>query len=239
MMRGMVLAIETSQRNASVALGALSLEVKGGACMSEPVDTSDRNIEDVLPAIERLFTRSQVKREHIGALAINQGPGGFTGLRIAHAAAQVIAQAWSIPVVQISAAVVAREAAVLSKSISADQTVWVALAAKGDGCWMARVSNPHQGNDLPEHVGVLDEDHWPLGAAEALIADEHLPASWREKARVSAVSIIDLRPSAEAVLHVARRQLARGHHVAPEHILPVYPREAEAVRLWRERQGPN
>ena len=92
-MRGMLLAIETSQRNSSVAVGTLSLEAQPGDFLSESIDTSDRQKEDILPAIERLCTRARLTREHIGALALNAGPGGFSGLRIAHAVAQVIGEA--------------------------------------------------------------------------------------------------------------------------------------------------
>ena len=47
-MRGMLLAIETSQRTSSVAVGALSLEAKPGDVLSESIDTCDRQKEDVL-----------------------------------------------------------------------------------------------------------------------------------------------------------------------------------------------
>ncbi len=238
-MRGMLLAIETSQRTSSVAVGTLSLEAQPGHVLSESIDTSDRQKEDVLPAIERLCARAHVTREHIGALALNAGPGGFSGLRIAHAVAQVIAESWSIPIVQISAAVVARESAAVSGSIAVDQSVWVALASKSDGCWMAKVLNSRDGNDVPQQIGVRDLNDWPLQAGDALIADEHLPESWRAKALECGNSIIPLQPTAQAVWRVACRILSRGHHVSPEHILPVYPREAEAVRLWRERHGTN
>ncbi len=238
-MRGMLLAIETSQRNSSVAVGTLSLEAQLGDFLSESIDTSDRQKEDILPAIERLCARAQVTREHIGALALNAGPGGFSGLRIAHAAAQVIGEAWSIPIVQISAAVVAREAAVVSELIVPEQSVWVALASKSDGCWMAKVLNSRDGNDVPQQMGVRDLNDWPLQTGDALITDEHLPERWRAKALECGNSIIALQPTAQAVWRVACRLLSRGHHVSPEHILPVYPREAEAVRLWRERHGTN
>jgi tRNA threonylcarbamoyladenosine biosynthesis protein TsaB len=164
-MRGMLLAIETSQRTSSVAVGTLSLEAQPGHVLSESIDTSDRQKEDVLPAIERLCARAHVTREHLGALALNAGPGGFSGLRIAHAVAQVIAESWSIPIVQISAAVVARESAAVSGSIAVDQSVWVALAAKSGECWMAKVLNSRDGNDVPQQIGVRDLSDWPLQTA--------------------------------------------------------------------------
>ena len=235
--RPMLLAFETSQRKSSVAVGSLSIGADCGDLISESIDTSDRTVEDVLPAIERLCARAGITREHIGAVALNGGPGGFSGLRIAHAAAQVIAESMSIPILQISAAVVATESARDAGLLTAKQTVWVALAAKNDGCWMAKVSNVNLESMYPEEVAVRTIAQWPLKSGEVLIADEHLPASWRARALELNIKIIALEPTAAAVLRVARRMLAAHITVEPEHALVVYPREAEAVRLWRERHG--
>ena len=235
--RHMLLAFETSQRKSSVAVGSLSIGADCGDLISESIDTSDRTIEDVLPAIERLCARAGITREHIGAVALNGGPGGFSGLRIAHAAAQVIAESMSIPILQISAAVVATESARDAGLLTAKQTVWVALAAKNDGCWMAKVSNVTLESMYPEEVAVRTIAQWPLKSGEVLIADEHLPASWRARALELNIKIIALEPTAAAVLRVARRMLAAHITIEPEHALVVYPREAEAVRLWRERHG--
>ncbi|MSR33313.1 MAG: tRNA (adenosine(37)-N6)-threonylcarbamoyltransferase complex dimerization subunit type 1 TsaB [Phycisphaerales bacterium] len=235
--RDMLLSFETSQRNSSVAVGSLAMETHSNDLMSESIDTSDRLVEDVLPAIERLFTRAGIQREQVGAVALNAGPGGFTGLRIAHAAAQVIAESMSIPIVHISAAVVAKESAIGSGLVTPKQTAWIALAAKSDGCWMAKVSHETSENNSAEDVAVRTIAHWPLKPGEVLIADEHLPESWRDRAREFNIEIIALKPNAAAVLRVARRMLAAHRTIAPEHALVMYPREAEAVRLWRERHG--
>ena len=235
--RHMLLAFETSQRKSSVAVGSLSIGADCGDLISESIDTSDRTVEDVLPAIERLCVRAGITREHIGAVALNGGPGGFSGLRIAHAAAQVIAESMSIPILQISAAVVAKESARDAGLLTAKQTVWVALAAKNDGCWMAKVSNVNLESMYPEEVAVRTIAQWPLKPGEVLLADEHLPESWRARALELNIKIIALEPTAAAVLRVARRMLAAQVTIEPEHALVVYPREAEAVRLWRERHG--
>jgi len=235
--RHMLLAFETSQRNSSVAVGALSIGADCDDVVSESIDTSDRLVEDVLPAIERLCARAGITREHIGAVALNGGPGGFSGLRIAHAAAQVIAESMSIPILQISAAVVAKESAIATGQVTPKQTAWVALAAKSDGCWMAKVSNASLQNNSLEETAVRTIAQWPLKSGDVLIADEHLPESWRARALELNIKIIALEPTAAAVLRVARRMLAAHITVEPEHALVVYPREAEAVRLWRERHG--
>ncbi len=235
--RHMLLAFETSQRKSSVAVGSLSIGADCDDVVSESIDTSDRMVEDVLPAIERLCVRAGITREHIGAVALNAGPGGFSGLRIAHAAAQVIAESMSIPSLQISAAVVAKESARDAGLLTAKQTVWVALAAKNDECWMAKVSNGTLESMYPEEVAVRTIAQWPLKPGEVLLADEHLPESWRARALELNIKIIALEPTAAAVLRVARRMLAAHVTIEPEHALVVYPREAEAVRLWRERHG--
>ena len=235
--RHMLLAFETSQRKSSVAVGSLSIGADCGDLISESIDTSDRTVEDVLPAIERLCARAGITREHIGEVALNGGPGGFSGLRIAHAAAQVIAESMSIPILQISAAVVAKESARDAGLLTAKQTVWVALAAKNDGCWMAKVSNVTLESMYPEEVAVRTIAQWPLKPGEVLLADEHLPESWRARALELNIKIIALEPTAAAVLRVARRMLAAQVTIEPEHALVVYPREAEAVRLWRERHA--
>ena len=102
---------------------------------------------------------------------------------------------------------------------------------------MAKVSQSSQGNDDPEQVGVRTLEQWPVEFGEILIADEHLPAPWKARADALNIQIVALEPTAEAVLHVARRMLASNRALAPQFALPVYPREAEAVRLWRERHG--
>lgn len=127
---GMILALETSQRTSWVALGPVLLESHCDAITSESIDTQNRLVEDVLPAIQRLCARANITRDQIGAVALNSGPGGFSGLRIAHAAAQAIAESLSIAIVQVSAAVVARQSAVLAGRMDANQIAWVALAAK-------------------------------------------------------------------------------------------------------------
>lgn len=49
--------------------------------------------------------------------------------------------------------------------------------------------------------------------------------------------MVPLRVDARAVLEAGRVALAEGRHIPPEALVPAYPREAEAVRLWRLRHG--
>ena len=58
--RGMILALETSQRKSSVALGPISIESHYDAISYESIDTQNRLGEDVLPAVQRLCARANI-----------------------------------------------------------------------------------------------------------------------------------------------------------------------------------
>ena len=228
--RDVLLAIETSQREQSVAV------VSGdGAVVVESVRTGDRTHEDLMPAIDRAFTKVGASPERLHAVLINAGPGGFTGLRIAHATAQAMSLACGARIVPVGAGACARMASVLAGELSSGDAVWVALASKGDESWVQRVEGTV---DAIAHDGRSSEaSAWSCDGVRRLIADEHLPASWRQRAAQQDVRCLPLRVGAEAVLQAGRAILALGRHVAPEAAVPVYPREAEAVRLWRQRHA--
>lgn len=228
--RDVLLAIEMSQRVQSVAVAS-----GDGVAIVEPVHTGDRAREDLMPAIDRAFARLGASPNRLHAVLLNAGPGGFTGLRIAHATAQAMALACGARIVPVGAGTCARMAAVLAGELSKDDAVWVALASKGDASWVQRVEGSLE---AVAHEGRSSEaSEWSCDGVPLLIADEHLPEAWRQRAAQQHVRCLPLHVGAEAVLKAGRALMALGREVAPEAAVPVYPREAEAVRLWRQRHA--
>ena len=91
-MTGVMLAIETSTTDGSVALGAV------GSVLGETVLGPDtRQSEALLPAIDGLLAHHQIDRRAIAAIVVGGGPGSFTGLRIAAATAKGFARALDAP----------------------------------------------------------------------------------------------------------------------------------------------
>jgi tRNA threonylcarbamoyl adenosine modification protein YeaZ len=225
-----VLAIEASQRVQSVALG------HAGWLEQEPIESDRRDREDLLPAIERLCRRRNVRPREIAAVIVDGGPGGFTGLRMAHAAAQAMSVAMGIPVVQACAAVVAREVARRQELLAAGQATWVALACKGEEAWVARV-DPVTDPDMALDARSCAAEAWDRAGVDRLIADEHLPASWVRACDRHGIRRLPLGLDAAALLTVGLRMLSQGRVTPPQALVPLYPREAEAVRLWRVRHG--
>lgn len=222
-----LLAIEASQRDQSVAVRDAA-----GAVTLENVRTGDRSVDDLLPAIDRACARAGLAPRQLGGVLLNAGPGGFTGLRIAHAAAQAMSAAIGVRVLQVGAADCARMASVLAGDLEASAGAWVCLASKGDETWIAAA--------LPEgsaEGASLVADAWQPGACRTLIADGHLPETWKARAAGLGVRMLPLRVNAAAVLEAGRAAFAAGRCTPTEALVPVYPREAEAVRLWRQRHG--
>ncbi|MBS9768487.1 MAG: tRNA (adenosine(37)-N6)-threonylcarbamoyltransferase complex dimerization subunit type 1 TsaB [Flavobacteriaceae bacterium] len=92
-----VLCIETATPICSVALG------KDGKCIAKKQDASGQNHAKLLTVlIEELFAETSVSLEDIEAVAISQGPGSYTGLRIGTSVAKGICYALDIPLIAVN-----------------------------------------------------------------------------------------------------------------------------------------
>ena len=91
-----ILAIETSSRLC-------------GACLYFSEDKSFQNIvnyknihaEKLLEIVDSVLNEGGIKPSLLGAVAVSNGPGSFTGLRIGMSAAKGIAFGASIPLIQV------------------------------------------------------------------------------------------------------------------------------------------
>jgi tRNA threonylcarbamoyladenosine biosynthesis protein TsaB len=93
----LILAIETATQSVGVALAneqgvVAHLEVRQGR----------RHAETVVPAIEQLLAHAEASMADITRIAVDVGPGLFTGLRVGVATAKAYALALDVPIVAIS-----------------------------------------------------------------------------------------------------------------------------------------
>lgn len=89
----LVLAIETATPRCSVALGS-----EDGVLDSSSVDGDRRHVEALVPAIAAACRVAGLALEDIDAVAVDIGPGLFTGMRVGIATAQGLAVALGLPV---------------------------------------------------------------------------------------------------------------------------------------------
>lgn len=91
-----ILAIETTGANASVAI------INEKNHISEEI--SDRklsHLQSLMPMVDNLLEKCQLSIADITHIAISEGPGSFTGIRIGMAAGKALAQALNLPVISV------------------------------------------------------------------------------------------------------------------------------------------
>lgn len=93
-MPGCVLVVETSTRQASIAL-VIDREEQIYTANLDPEIPHDR---DLLPAIENLLAAHKKRPEDLSGFLLGRGPGSFTGLRVGAATVLGLQQALSVPV---------------------------------------------------------------------------------------------------------------------------------------------
>lgn len=96
-MENIILALETTDAQASVAL------YRDGQVVETLIDSAQRHEETVMPAVQNLLAEAGVKPQQLTGLAVDVGPGSFTGVRIGVCHANAMAYALHIPVVQVNA----------------------------------------------------------------------------------------------------------------------------------------
>jgi tRNA threonylcarbamoyladenosine biosynthesis protein TsaB len=93
----LILNIETATKNCSVAL---SKEGKTIA-IREIATQNFSHAEKLHVFIEELFAETNLKLQDLDAIAVSQGPGSYTGLRIGVSAAKGLCYALSVPLIAV------------------------------------------------------------------------------------------------------------------------------------------
>lgn len=91
-----ILAIETTGAEASVAL----INEKGRVF----VETSDQkmnHLQNLMPMVDILLKKRELSIDDINYVAVSEGPGSFTGIRIGVASARALAQALGIKTIGV------------------------------------------------------------------------------------------------------------------------------------------
>ena len=93
----LILGIETATGQVGCAIGGHE-----GVVASFSAARGARHVETLAPAIEFVCRQARIGLDEMGAVAVDVGPGLFTGLRVGVATAKAIAQALRVPTVGVS-----------------------------------------------------------------------------------------------------------------------------------------
>lgn len=216
-----LLGIDTS--STSTVLGLL----QGDTVIDRTVRDVRTHSREILPAIADLLANAKLALGDIDAIVFGQGPGSFTGLRIAVGVVQGLAYGAGLAVVPVSSMAVLAQA-----SKSHDGPVFVALSARLEevyyGCYQLEngfaVASVLEGvRDVSELEAVSTGD-WQL-ITDIPILQEKIATSLG--VQFSSVST-DTLPRVDHLLALGKHRLEAGYSVSALDASPVYLREQVA-----------
>ncbi|HKU78779.1 MAG TPA: tRNA (adenosine(37)-N6)-threonylcarbamoyltransferase complex dimerization subunit type 1 TsaB [Rhodanobacteraceae bacterium] len=221
-----LLAIETATEACSVAL------LHGDTLIDRTELAPRRHAELVLPMAEDLLAEAGIARRQLDAIAVGQGPGAFTGVRLAISVAQGLALALDIPVIPVSSlAALAMQApnngAAILAAIDARREEIYAGVFRFDADGLAE-SLDHERVLTASVLTMPEAEAWNvLGTGWRAYGDairERLPSPprWADG---------DRYPQARDVARLAAPLFAAGKGMPPEQALPVYLRDKVALTL--------
>lgn len=236
----MILGIETAVERVGVAIGD-----GRGVLASAELASDRRHAESLTPMIDFVLGQAQLTPADLDAIAVDIGPGLFTGMRVGIAAAQSMAWALDVPVVPLCGLdVLASMASPLAADTS--QSIAVSLdARRGEVYWAlyrcdrrdaepVRLVEPcvAHPDDMAIHLADRAEDVICVGSGFARYADIFAAASWAHLVTDGFVS-----PSAAQLVSMAVHRVARDEVVSSDAVEPMYLRMPDAEIHWVTRAG--
>ena len=223
-----LLAVETSTELCSVAL------LRGEELFVEEALADNRHSELLLPMLKQVLQRSRLAPRQMDAFAFGQGPGSFTGIRIACGVVQGLAFGAGRPVVPVPSLLAlaeqAHEARVVAALDARMGEAYLAAYARNGPDW-DEVIAPRLCDAAS--VPPLPGRRW---AATGSGFDRH---AWLRDALREPVEMRyegDL-PRAGAVARIAARRFVRGAAVAAAEAAPLYLREKVALTTEERRRA--
>jgi tRNA threonylcarbamoyladenosine biosynthesis protein TsaB len=222
-----LLAIETSTELCSVAL------LRDGELFLEEALAENRHSELLMPMVRKVLARAHLAPAQMHAFAFGQGPGSFTGIRIAIGVVQGLAFGADRPVVPVPSLLA------LAEQANAGRVACALDARMGEAYIAAYARNGDDWDEvlaprLVDSRGVppLPGRSW-AGTGSGLDRHAWLREAWRDS--------IDTRlegdlPRAGAIARIASRRYAKGEAVPAEQAAPLYLRDKVALTT-RERQA--
>lgn len=224
-----LVAIETATETVGVAVR------RGDGLRAELTLTGRRrHVESLTPALEHLLAQVGLEVGEVHAVAVDLGPGLFTGLRVGVAAAKGLAQALGIGIVGatsldillVAAADAGHRGPIVAAVDARRGEVFAALATiDPSGVVSAGLPQLLTPGDLASTLQELDgEPMLAIGDGSQRYADviEAVPG-------VHCVRSAFAWPPPSTLLDMAAARLEAGETpVTPERVVPLYMREADA-----------
>lgn len=229
-----ILGIDTSSMAASVAV------IEDNKLICEyTINTKKTHSQKLMPMIENMLGLSDLNVREIDAIAVCEGPGSFTGLRIGMATAKAIAHVNDIPVIGVNSL----EALAANMNLC-DKKICSILDAQRNQVYMNKyILKDYKITELEEiSIKAIDELLEEISSSNedwVLVGE----AVYKYKEKIEEISNITI-PSpannitkASTLCFVARdKMLANDQVYNCYNINPMYIRKSQAEEQYEEKQ---
>jgi tRNA threonylcarbamoyladenosine biosynthesis protein TsaB len=231
----LILGITTSTARVGCAIGGHE-----GILGAVHSSRGRRHAETLTPAIEFLCRQTRVELSDIGAVAVDLGPGLFTGLRVGVAAAKALAHARRLPMIGVTSL----DLLAFALRHSNRRIVCAIDAGRGEIFYASYRQSPGGVQRLTDPaVGSADDLASDLAALnqELLVVGD---GALRYRAAFDGLTRIELgdsgvaHPSAGSLVQLAHARALREEFVAPAELTPLYLRKPDAEIGWTTRAAP-
>lgn len=237
----MILGIETSVEHVGVALGD-----HRGVVASTTVAGDRRHAESLAPMISFITAQAGVEMADLTAIAVDAGPGLFTGMRVGLATAHTMAWALEIPVVPVCSLDVLAMNAVVEGVIADDVPVAAALDARRGEVYWALYRFRDGGIEpmsirapevcAPEDVAIVlnerAEQVTCVGSGFVRHSGIFEPVTW-----ATCLPGALAHPGAENLVRLAMMKMSSDDLVEATNVAPMYLRAPDAEIHWNTREA--
>jgi len=230
----LILGIETATVQAGCAIGGHE-----GVLASAHSAKGKRHAENLTPAISFICQQAQIELSEIGLVAVDIGPGLFTGLRVGVATAKAVAFALRVPMIGVSsldllAFPVRFSPRLIVASIDARRNeLYYAFYRQVPG-GVQRISEPAVGtaDDLASELLAIGEEVLLVGDGAHRYRE-----AFDGLAKVEIVDPGNSYPSAASLVQLAHARALREDFQQIDSIQPVYLRRPDAEINWSTRDS--
>lgn len=214
-----ILAIETATEACSAALNI------DDTCIQRFEIAPRRHTELILPMIDELLREADIQTSDLDAIAFGQGPGAFTGVRIAIGVTQGLAFAHNLPVIPVStlaalAQQFAKEHTYVATAIDARmQEIYWGLYKKNDLGLMQQFTEEKVCS--PSDIFTPSEGDWFGVGTGWNTYSEKLQSKFNRNLQGFKD---DVFPTAEDIMELAKPAYLDGKTLSVEEATPVYLR---------------
>jgi tRNA threonylcarbamoyladenosine biosynthesis protein TsaB len=197
-----------------------------------------RHAETLTPAIEFLCRQTRVELGDIGAVAVDLGPGLFTGLRVGISAAKALAYARRLPMIGVPsldllAFPVRHTSRTIVCAIDARRGELFSATYRQSPGGVQRLGPPQVStpDDLASDLLVITDDLLLVGDGALRYQDVFEDLTAAEVADHGLAF-----PLASSLVQLAHSRALREEFVRPEELSPLYLRKPDAEVSWQGRE---